>query len=222
MSNKERNQKKVNLLAADLAGARVDINEASKALAYLRRVENGDDFFAYLRAVVRDGRAVIRSNQTLEYYRNLQAACERHLRGLPADAMAWELGWAIRLLRYYRAFPNAEIAHAPLRPSSTTEARTAAPSQPGPAETPQSATPHLLVVGADFLGKVLEADESAVLVEVPGFAEDKAIGVIKADDLGGKRFAKGNMARVKVVGVRALKSGRTIVELRPSVKKDEK
>jgi hypothetical protein len=55
---------------------------------------------------------------------------------------------------------------------------------------------------------------------IPGFVEHKAIGVIRAEQLSGKRFAKGNSARVEVIGVRALKSGRTIVELRPGKRQE--
>src|SRR5262245_4963828 len=95
-------------LAADLAGARVDPNEAQKALAYLRGKRDARLFFDYLRAIVDDGRAVIRSGQTLNYYRDLLAASERRLRGMSAEEMAQTLGWAIRLLRYYRAVPDAE------------------------------------------------------------------------------------------------------------------
>jgi len=201
-------------LAADLAGARVDINEAAKALAYLRSKRDAKLFFNYLRAIVNDGRAVIRSGQTLGYYRDLLAACERHLRGMPADKMAWELGWAIRLLRYYRAVPEAtqELAAQPRQ-------EPARPAQREESAPPQRATPQLPAVGDTFLGKVVEIDETAVLVEVPGFAAETAVGVIKADQLAGKRFTRGNMARVEVTGVRQLKSGRMIVELKPGTKK---
>ena len=221
------------LLAADLAGARVDISEAAKALACLRHAARGEDFFAYLRTVVRDGRAVIRSNQTLDYYRNLLAACERHLSGMDVAEMRQTLGWAIRLLRYYRAFPNAVVARAPAgspparheqRPATrpaTPEAQTATAAPP-PVESTRPTGPRLPVAGDTFLGKVLQVDASAVLVEVPGFDAEKAIGVIKAEDLGGKRFNTGNMARVEVMNARTLKSGRTILELKPVAKKDQK
>lgn len=98
------------LLAADLAGARVDPNEAQKALAYLRVQRETRALLDYLRAIVRNGQVVIRSRQTLDYYRALLEACERHLRGLSAEEAAQTLGWAIRLLRYYRAVPNAPRA----------------------------------------------------------------------------------------------------------------
>jgi hypothetical protein len=205
-------------LAADLAGARVDPNEAQKALAYLRSKRDTKLFFAYLRGIVSDGRAVIRSRQTLDYYRDLLGACERHLRGMEAKEMALALGWAIRLLRYYRAVPDGEIA----RPSAASHEplHDAQPKQSEiPAPPPRTAL-QLPAVGDVFTGKVIEADESAVLVEVPGFAADKAVGVIKAEVLGGKRFVKGNMARVEVVGARTLKSGRVILDLKPRAKKE--
>jgi exosome complex RNA-binding protein Csl4 len=98
--------------------------------------------------------------------------------------------------------------------------------QPPPAERPPEppprAAPQIPSVGDVFTGRVTGVDESAVLVEVPGFAEDQAIGVIKAETLGGKRFAKDNMARVEVISTRTLKSGRTIVELKPGPKAEKK
>ncbi len=53
---------------------------------------------------------------------------------------------------------------------------------------------------------------------MPGSDAEKAIGVIKAEDLGGKKFSVGNMARVEVIGVQEVR-GRTVVELRSVVKK---
>ncbi|HEU4322603.1 MAG TPA: hypothetical protein VFS21_05590 [Roseiflexaceae bacterium] len=196
------------LLAADLAGARVDPNEAQKALAYLRTTSDTRDLLDYLRAVVRDGRAVIRSNQTLGYYRELLAACERHLRGMgPADA-AQTLGWAVRLLRYYRAVPEALRAdhHAP---AVATE----------PPALVRPAAPQLPAVGEVFTGPVTAVDEEAVVVEVPGFSAEKAIGVLKAELLGGRRFRTGNAARVEVLAIRTRKNGLQILELKPAPKK---
>ena len=216
------------MLAADLAGARVDPNEAQKALAYLRSKRDAKQFFSYLRAIVDDGRAVIRSGQTLDYYRNLLVASERHLRGLSADEMAQALGWAIRLLRYYRAVPGAEIVRpaqprvappAPAEQAPRAQPRQgAAPIVEAPPER-KPAAPRLPAVGDTFLGRVLEVDESGVAVEIAGFGPEQALGVIKPEHLGGKRFSAGNMARVEVTGVRQLKSGRTIVELKPGAKK---
>ena len=221
-------------LAADLADARVDPNEAQKALAYLRSKRDGKQFFDYLRAINRNGRVVIRSGQTLGYYRDLLAACERHLRGMDAVKMAQTLGWAIRLLRYYRAVPSAP------RPSSTTSqrerqqiAQAQQPAMHGSKSTastvvstepsvPSHATkPQLPTVGDIFTGAVLASDESAVVVAVPGFDERAAIGIIKAEILGGRtdRYRVGNAARVEVTNTRQLKNGRTVLELKPAPKK---
>ena len=38
----------------------------------------------------------------------------------------------------------------------------------------------------------------------------------------GKRFAKGNMARVEVTGVRQLKDGRTVLELKPGARRENR
>lgn len=204
-------------LAADLAGASVDPNEAQKALAYLRSKRNGKALFDYLQAIVNNGQVVIRSRQTLDYYRNLQIACQRHLRPLQNnyDEIVTAFAWSLRLLRYYRAVPQAITSKA-AQPR-------VAPAQAAPPEQRPTA-PQLPAVGEIFTGKVTAADESAVIVAVPGFGEDKVTGVISADALGGRtdRYRVGNAARVEVTGVRQLKSGRTILELKPAPKKEQR
>lgn len=200
------------LLAADLAGARVDPNEAQKALTYLHTKKHVKQFFEYLQAINKNGGAVIRSGQTLGYYRDLLVACERHLRGMQADEMAQTLGWAIRLLRYYRAVPDAaELLHKQVA-SPVAQAVTAQPK----------AAEQLPAVGDTFIGKITAVDESAVLITIPGFTEDKAVGVMQAATIPGgrtERYREGNMARVEVMGLRTLKNGRVIVELKPGAKK---
>lgn len=211
-------------LAADLAGSRVDPNEAQKALAYLRSKRDPKQFFEYLRAITQNGRAVIRSGQTMGYYRDLLAACERHLRNRSADDMMLTLGWAIRLLRYYRAVPDAE------RPQVTTSRQTGQRPQPAgqrsqqavhqeqsaSAEPPAPKGPQLPEVGTVFTGEILDDDGERVALEVPGFTQEQALGVINSDVRGTRQYRIGNRARVEVVGVRKLKSGKTIVELKPA------
>ena len=206
-------------LAADLAGARVDPNEAQKALAYLRTKKDAKQFFDYLRAINKDGRAVIRSGQTLDYYRDLLAACERHLHGMQADEMAQALGWAIRLLRYYRAVPDA--ADLIREQASSTASQTAA-ERPKAVEPPKPTAPQLPAVGDTVTWKIIAADESLVVLEVPGFSNDKTFGALKAENIeDGRttRYKVGNTARVEVIDVRTLKSGRVRVELKPGAKK---
>ncbi len=200
-------------LAADLAGARVDINEAQKALAYLRKARTPQQFFDYLRAIVRDGRAVIRSGQTLGYYRDLLAACERHLRGMDADRMAQTLGWAIRLLRYYRAFPQ----NAPSREVGMGQRTEAARQEPAP--RPQPAAPQIPEIGDIFGGQVLAVDPQGVRVKVKNLSEEVAIGVIKADALAGKQYRVGDTARVEVIDKRTISRGMVVLDLRPAPKR---
>jgi CRISPR-associated protein (TIGR03986 family) len=93
----------------------------------------------------------------------------------------------------------------------------------------QAAPPRLTALtlpasGDTFTGKVVGVDETAVLIAVPGFGEDKAIGVLKAEAIvGGRtdRYRVGNAARVEVTGTRTLQSGRMIVELRPGAKRQD-
>jgi hypothetical protein len=50
--------------------------------------------------------------------------------------------------------------------------------------------------------------------------EAQAIGIIKAEALEGKVYRAGNSARVEVVGLRTLKGGRVVLDLRPAAKKE--
>ncbi|GIV99559.1 MAG: hypothetical protein KatS3mg058_0963 [Roseiflexus sp.] len=142
-------------MALDLCAARVDPNEAQKALTYLRAQKDSKAYFAYLQAIVKNGRAVIRSNRTIEYYSNLLTASQQHLRDLSPHDMALTLGWTIRLLRYYNAVPEEErqpldVVHvptpssdplpspAPSRPPSATQS---APARPSPSLAQPAARP---------------------------------------------------------------------------------
>ncbi|MCG8349958.1 MAG: hypothetical protein MI924_19510 [Chloroflexales bacterium] len=203
-------------LAADLAGASVDPNEAQKALAYLRSKRESKALFDYLRAVSNNGGAVIRSGRTLGYYRDLLAICQRHLRPLQDDyaQMLATFAWSLRLLRYYRAVSWAaeEKAAGKSRKGIAVEAQVSVP----PA---RPAGPTIPAVGDIFTGPILDADESAVIIEAPGFAVEDVIGVIKAEHMGARKYRIGNAARVEVVNVRTLKNGRVIVEVKSAPKK---
>ncbi|NJM05876.1 hypothetical protein HC891_06270 [Candidatus Gracilibacteria bacterium] len=196
------------LLAADLAGAQVDPNEAQKVLAYVRGKGRSEALFEYLQAIVKDGRAVIRSGRTLGYYRDLLTACQRHLRPLRGDYEAFlsTYAWSLQLLRYYRVVPQASQAAAADLASE--------PVEPSKAAEKKAAEPQLPAVGEIFTGRVLDVDENAVAVEVPGFGVEKALGVIRAERLEGRKYRVGNTARVEVVAQRTLKDGRIILELK--------
>ncbi len=85
----------------------IDVNELSKCVGFLRDLardkRDGVLFFNYLDTVIAEGRAVVRSRRTLDYYRAIRDACRQHL--IPyqdnPQAMAQILGWAARLMRYY-------------------------------------------------------------------------------------------------------------------------
>lgn len=197
-------------LAADLAGGSVDPNEAQKALAYLRSKRDPKAFFAYLNAIVKDGRVVIRSNQTLGYYREILAACQRHLKGMDYDEMVQTLGWALRLLRYYRNVPEAvrkaveaEVPPAEALPVVTPPTSTTVSlSEPAPVKPKasdrltQPAAPKK--VGDIFTGNVLAVDKEIFLLELPGHPHVK---VILKREPNMQNYQRGNPIRVVVVQV---------------------
>jgi CspA family cold shock protein len=99
---------------------RTDPNEVAKSLRYLTEHPNVQGFFRYLRTVVQEGQAVVRSGRSLDYYRQIDQVCRKHLAAYRDDPakMAEVLGWAVRLMRYYRAEPDLQKPPAPSRPRS--------------------------------------------------------------------------------------------------------
>ncbi len=206
-------------LAADLAGAGVDPNEAQKALAYLRSKRNGKALFEYLQAVVTNGNVVVRSGQTLNYYRELQSACQRHLRPLQDDYqhMALAFGWSLRLLRYYRAVPAAAREQTTRQVQPNTRERRPAdppPVQPGSSISAPSSGRQLPQVGDIITGKVLERDETAIIIQVPGFDTDQVVAVLNVEPGVPKYRPNKDSARVQVTGIRQLKKGKTVLEVK--------
>ncbi len=141
-------------------------------------------------------------------YMELERFRERPVLPRPTQVIGWEPAPAAAMAaprqpQHQQASPAAKLTPTPMP---------AAPAKP----TGQS----LREVGATFTGKILEvdADSGDVAVEVPGFTTDKAIGRIKAENLGGKKFKAGNSARVEVMDTRTLKSGCVVLELRPAQK----
>ena len=104
-------------IARDLVTAEADVNELGKASAYLRSAINrdaataGTQFFKFLAALVRSGNQIGHSGRTIGYYRALDKACNTHLRGEASDSQSLLqiLGWAARLMRYYKVTPIGEI-----------------------------------------------------------------------------------------------------------------
>lgn len=103
-------------IAMTLAKERVDVDELSKCIAYLRSVAHlpdaGSRFFRFTGELVRET-GLHRSNETPRYYRLIDQTCKKYLQSLqdrPAE-MLQILGWAARLARYYKdgGIPIGEI-----------------------------------------------------------------------------------------------------------------
>ncbi|MGV0026848.1 hypothetical protein [Phormidesmis priestleyi] len=108
-----------------IAQTQTDVNEFKKAIAYLRNSINqsqadaGVKFFKYLKTLVSNGKQIGHSGKTLDYYRNIDQVCSKYLSGYRDDAvtMLQILGWASRLMRYYKeAGPIGEVATIPAPP----------------------------------------------------------------------------------------------------------
>ena len=105
-------------IAQTLVKEQTDVNELGKAIAYLRNAVNQDRadansrFFKYLKTLVANGRQIGHSGKTTDYYRSIDKACSDCLKGFQGDAssLLQILGWAFRLMRYYKeAGPIGEV-----------------------------------------------------------------------------------------------------------------
>jgi len=125
-------------IARELVNRETDVNEVHKAVTYARIHADGAKFFALLETMVRDGRFLVRSGKTLDYYRDLRDVCGQHLSdystatGKRGEELVEMLGWAVRLMRYYRTDEGqAELA----------ERQRSGRSQPRPQPQPQPTAP---------------------------------------------------------------------------------
>ena len=105
-------------IAQTLVKEQTDVNEFGKAIAYLRNAVNQNQadansrFFKYLKTLVGNGRQIGHSGKTTDYYRSIDKACSDCLKGFQGDAstLLQILGWASRLMRYYKeAGPIGEV-----------------------------------------------------------------------------------------------------------------
>jgi hypothetical protein len=102
-------------LAITLVKEDTDVNELGKAIAYLRSIINQPDagtrFFKYLKTLVTNGRQIGHSGKTTDYYRSMERACSKYLQNYQnnAHSMLKILGWAMRLMRYYKVSPVEEM-----------------------------------------------------------------------------------------------------------------
>ncbi|AFZ59591.1 hypothetical protein H6G54_13770 [Anabaena cylindrica FACHB-243] len=107
-------------LAITLVKEETDVNEVGKVIAYLRSIVNQPDagrrFFSYLKTLVTHGRQIGHSGRTAGYYRSIESACNQYLQNQQTNAqtMLKILGWAMRLMRYYKFSPIEEISIFPI------------------------------------------------------------------------------------------------------------
>ncbi|AKG20263.1 hypothetical protein [Calothrix sp. 336/3] len=102
-------------LAITLVQDETDVNELGKAIAYLRSIitqpDAGTRFLKYLKTLVTNGKQIGHSGRTIDYYRNIDRACSKYLQNYQnnPDSMLKILGWAMRLMRYYKVSPIEDI-----------------------------------------------------------------------------------------------------------------
>ncbi|MGF1676102.1 MAG: hypothetical protein ACFCUV_20815 [Rivularia sp. (in: cyanobacteria)] len=102
-------------LAIILVKEDTDVNELGKIISYLRSIVHQPDagmrFFKYLKTLVSNGKQIGHSRKTTDYYRSIDRSCSKYLQNQQnnAHSMLKILGWAMRLMRYYKASPVEEI-----------------------------------------------------------------------------------------------------------------
>ncbi|WP_448564799.1 hypothetical protein [Trichothermofontia sp.] len=97
-------------IAQSLVSTETDVNEVRKSIAYLRYAiaqnptQAGKKFFSYLKTLVNQGKSIGHSNQTQDYYRNLEKACSRYLKDYQSQpaVLLHILSWVARLMLYYK------------------------------------------------------------------------------------------------------------------------
>lgn len=98
-------------IAKFLVENKADVNELKKAIGYFQVIveqPNADSkIFTYLQKLVRYGNRIGHSEQTLNYYLSIEKACHNHLKNcqMNAHTMLLILGWASRLMYYYKVTP---------------------------------------------------------------------------------------------------------------------
>jgi hypothetical protein len=103
-------------VAIELVKNDTDPNELSKAISYLsaygERENAGAKFFSYLTTLAKNGDRIGHSKKTIDYYKNIDATCQKHLKDYQNNVpvLLLILGWVVRLMRYYKdAVPMAEL-----------------------------------------------------------------------------------------------------------------
>ena len=136
-------------LASDMVNQGTDPNEFGKVVAFMRQYRgkaNAKSLLTLmLQRLVNSPNAPIRSDQTPEYYRRIQEACETHLGNIgDTDELMLVLGWCMRLMRYYnterKSTHGERRSQKPKRTPQQPPTRTLQPQTLQP-QTPQPQPP---------------------------------------------------------------------------------
>ncbi|MFQ4138692.1 hypothetical protein PGN35_020495 [Nodosilinea sp. PGN35] len=123
-------------IARQLVLDQTDLNEFRKTLSYLRaysdRPDAGKKYFDYLNALARNGDRIGHSKKTQGYLQSITAICQKYLETYKddADTMLQILGWAARLMQYYKASgPIGEISEPTIQSEREAEIQAVVASQ---------------------------------------------------------------------------------------------
>ncbi len=129
-------------MAIDWVRRDTDHNEVAKVATYLHRHLRADDFFQFLEILAADSDCLERSNRTARHYQDIHDVCNQHLTAYwhgsleRTREMSQILGWAVRLMRYYRGVGVPEVERVAQTPSAigvTLQDRVAVQSDAPPA-----------------------------------------------------------------------------------------
>lgn len=123
-------------IARQLVLEQTDLNEFRKTISYLRaysdRPDAGKKYFDYLNALARNGDRIGHSKRTQGYLENITATCQKYLDSYQDDAatLLQILGWAARLMQYYKqAGPIGEIPEPTIQSEREAEIQAVVASQ---------------------------------------------------------------------------------------------
>lgn len=191
-------------IARKLVLEEADVNELRKAIAYLRayldREDAGKKFFDYLKTLVRNGNRIGHSKRTLPYLESIEQTCDQYLSNHKDDAptMLQVLGWAARLVQYYKeAGPIGEI------------------TEPTTIQSEREAEIEAVTASQDFtVGQELEA---IVLAIRGNRVTYEMLGTIKLTQKEPKKFKALTEGQTTTVEVVALREDGSLKSVRCSV-----
>lgn len=180
-------------IAQTLVKEQTDVNELGKAIAYLRNAVNQNQadansrFFKYLKTLVGNGRQIGHSGKTTDYYRSIDKACSDCLKGFQGDAstLLQILGWASRLMRYYKeAGPIGEVV-APVVESARQ------------VEIAKAIGSHEFAVGQIVEAKVTSVKGNKVTYEILG-----TIRLTEKEPKKAQSFSEGQTVKVEILDLK--------------------